>query len=136
MSVDEAATHGSIIYAKDSSILQVVGVPSPPNLIPAIPKYVPCRKGPWKRPSGRYCRVIDFYGPLGVKNAIARAGMDERLDPFYSSAMPYIHRNEILRIIEPREAMENLVASARFHYYISLIEKISRESSVSTETWV
>ena len=133
MSIDETATHGSIIYAKDSSILQVVGIPSPPNLIPVIPKYVPCRKGPWKRPSGPYCRVIDFYGPLGVKSAITRIGMSERLDPLYSSAIPYIYRSEILYVIEPREAMNNLAVSARFHYYTSLIEKISRESSVSIE---
>lgn len=133
MSVTNSVVHGSIVYARDSSILQVVGIPSPPNLLPVIPKYVPCRKGPWERPSGRYCRVVSFYGPQGVRDAIARYGVVEREDPLYGSAMPYIGKSEVLHIIEPREAMEKLLGSARLYPYVSLVEKISRESSISIE---
>lgn len=114
--------HGAIIYVKWGAILQAIGIPTPNGFIAAIPKYVPCsdERAPWRRPSGRYCRVIREYGPLGVKDAWARYrsvwqsgyGEDQQLyDGVYAASMPYIGFDNIIYVIEPRSALRAAISS-------------------------
>ena len=103
--------HGSMVYT-GTLIAQVVGLPSPPGLVPVIPKYLACNKpSPWTRPSGNYCRVIEFYGPQGVDRALAHSGVRARYDPIYRAKMPYIEKDSIIRVITPREALLELISS-------------------------
>jgi hypothetical protein len=130
---EDRVVHGSIVFSRDSSIFQAVGIPSPPGFIPVIPKYTPCRGGLWRRPGGSYCRVLRSYGPRGVSEALERSGFRERFDALYNSAIPYVAEDDVLLVIEPREALEALAASGRFHEYVGIIERIGRASSISVK---
>jgi len=97
--------HGSIIYYNDL-ILQVLGLPSPPGLLPVMPKYRACRaRSPWRRPSGPYCRIAREYGPGGLEDTLTLSGLQERYDPLYKSPMPYIPLMQVQAAITPGEAM-------------------------------
>lgn len=122
ISMGEWNPHGAIIYVKGGAILQAIGIPTPDGFIAAIPKYVPCsdERTPWRRPSGRYCRVIREYGPLGVKDAWARyrstwhssRGEDYLLyDGVYDAPMPYISLDDVIEVIEPRSALRTAISS-------------------------
>ncbi len=112
MAVDEECrVHGAQLVLADASIAQVLGLPSPPGLIPVIPKYEPCRRPtPWRGRSGGYCRVTRSYGPRGVEAGIAASSLRGRWDPQYSTVMPYVEEHHVYRCLEPRRALAEAVA--------------------------
>ncbi len=105
--------HGSIGVAFNGLHFQVVGLPSPRGLVPIIAKYMPCGVGPWKRPSGRLCRVNPEYGPKGVEAAAVKAGLGLRWDEAYGALVPYLDLAKALIIVDPWEAMAEVARSPR-----------------------
>ncbi|MCX8195491.1 MAG: hypothetical protein N3F67_00170 [Acidilobaceae archaeon] len=99
--------HGSLIFSR-GLVAQVIGIPSPPGMVAAIPKYELCRDSPLKGSVG-FCRLIWSYGPRGVESVIpfARA----RQDGLYGALMPYFPREEAWQIVRPREALLHALSS-------------------------
>ena len=111
MALEACRVHGAQLVLDDASIAQALGLPSPPGLIPVIPKYEPCHRGsPWRGRSGAYCRVTRSYGPWGVEAGIAASGLRVRWDPQYSAMMPYVEEHHVYTCLEPREALVEAVA--------------------------
>ncbi len=113
MALDAACTvHGAQLILSNSTIVQVLGIPAPPGLVPVIPKYRPCRgPSPWRGVSGAYCRITRKYGPLGVEAGIGASGLRERWDPLYGAPMPYVEDAEVSVCVEPRRALLHAIAA-------------------------
>lgn len=108
---DQCRVHGSQLVLVDATIVQVLGLPSPPGLIPVIPKYRPCAgPSPWSGRSGVYCRVTRKYGPLGVEEGIEASGLRVTWDPMYRAYMPYVRDYDVSICLEPQAALEKAVA--------------------------
>ena len=82
-----------------------IGLPSPPGLIPLIPKYVPCRKGPWTSAGASFCRLVSAYGPRGVSEGFERSGIRQAYDPAYGAPMPYVDQEMVLAYASPKDAL-------------------------------
>jgi len=111
----------------DSTIYQVVGVPTPQGYIAVMPKYAPCRgRSLWSSASGPLCRIVKAYGPLGVDAGLAAWGRGLRWDPIYRAPMPYISEEEAVVCVEPRRALEQAVAVGE-HAVVRVLEALEGE---------
>ncbi len=109
-----------------------IGLPSPPGLIPAIPKYVISRKGPWGRGRVRFRRILRKYTRQGIDEAVASAGLTPRIDYLYNTPMPYIEEPSILYRIDPLTALEEIVSHPRGRVSHTLLHFLG-EASTSAE---
>ncbi len=108
---EDCRSHGALLLV-NGMILQAVGVPSPPGLIPVIPKYSLCDSAetPWRLKGSSLCRITKRYGPLGVAEGIRSSGINERLDPVYGAPIPYVERERVQACIPPLRAFAAAVA--------------------------
>lgn len=118
--------HGSLVVDRNWALYVELGLPAPQGFIPVLPKYVPCNRGPWGRPGGKYCRLIESYGPEGVSKALAKASISLRWDPLYHTNMPYLTNNDIVYYVSPREALERLIykGSTLSHKLLSFLDEL------------
>ncbi|WP_062662624.1 hypothetical protein [Aeropyrum camini] len=118
--------HGAMIFDRLSRIHQAVGVPSPPGLIPAIPKYEPCMEdAPWSRAGLRFCRTLEHYTPTGVEDSARRLGLDMRFDGLYNVHMPYVPSENVTLYIHPAEALDQVYRQGPY-WTLKTLHKIAR----------
>ena len=99
--------HGTLLFSR-GMVAQVIGVPSPPGMTTALPKYALCTESPLGR-SVPFCRLIWSYGPEGVTAAIPFA--KARLDGLYGAPMPYFSLEEVEFLLRPPEALHEALSS-------------------------
>jgi len=122
------------VIAADSTIYQVMGLPTPPGFTAVIPKYSPCRgPSPWTAPHGPLCRIVRAYGPLGVEAGLGAWGRSLRWDPLYRAPMPYILSSDITLCLEPRRALEHALASGE--QAVTAVLEVLEAQGVRT-TWL
>ena len=114
---------------------------APPGYILALPKYLlvsgeECKSGIWRRGSICLTRIIDDYGPKGLENSIKKAGIKLRYDARYGAPMPYIPLDEILELVHPRQAVQNIIMSPKSEASLDAIAVIRslRDYGVSTDS--
>lgn len=114
--------HGSLVVTREGLLGLVIGIPRPQDLLPIIPKYVPCRESPWSRRGLAFCRVLEAYGPLGVESVISRLGFKEYLDGVYNSLIPYVRSSDVIEVIKPRDALSRILSSPGNELHYKLLE--------------
>ena len=103
------AGHGSVVALRDWTLGVEVGLPSPPGVIPVMPKYVPCRGGPWASAGASFCRIISVYGPRGLSESLERLGLRQTYDPAYGAPMPYVSQEQVVAYVSPRGALARVL---------------------------
>lgn len=96
---------------KEGTIVQILGIPAPPGLVAAMPRYTICRDSMWRRAGGSFCRLSETHGPAGLERAISLSGMSQRADPLYGSPLPYYEISDLILVIDPREAIRRAISS-------------------------
>ncbi len=124
----ERLEHGSIVYGHDGWISFTIGIPAPRGYITAVPKYKPCNDEAWRRPSGRYCRVLRTYGPQGIGEVMAYARLV--YDPVYNTLMPYMLAEKILIVRNPWEALYEAISTGSWPPLIEVLDRL-REAGFS-----
>ena len=114
--------HGSIVYDRSGWISFVVGLPAPPGHIIAIPKYRPCSDGLWRRPSGRYCRVLREYGPRGISEVMVYARLV--YDPLYNTLMPYTRDDNIVITESPWESLHKVAKKGSWPPLLHVLDRL------------
>ena len=109
-----------------------IGIPSPPGLIPVIPKYVISREGPWGRGRIRFHRILRKYTRQDIDEATANAGLTPRVDPLYNTTIPYIEEPMIFYKIDPLTALDKLISRPRSRVSYTLLHLL-RELSTRAE---
>lgn len=110
--------HNSTIITKDLIIGVEIGIQSPDEFIPIIPKYVACEKSAWKRHNLNFCRILSEYGPYGINEAIKNSNIKMIYDPVYRSPMPYVKKESILIYNNPKSVFkENFLNSSKAFKY-------------------
>lgn len=134
-------THGVQLISYDGIVYQGIGLEAPPGYILALPKYMlvsgeRCGSGIWRRGSICLTRIIDDYGPKGLEDSIKKAGIKLRYDARYGAPMPYIPLDEVLELVHPRQAVQNIIMSPRSeasHDAIAVIRSL-RDYGVSADS--
>lgn len=117
--------HGSMIITSNGRVYQEIGIPSPPGLVPVIPKYIVCGSGSWGRSGVSMCRVLSRYSPRGLMDAADRAGLGLRIDPLYMARIPYIQEASIMERVTPPSALERVAKKPRGRISMMLVEIVS-----------
>lgn len=114
-------------------IVQALGIPAPPGLVAAMPRYEICGNSIWRRAGASFCRLSESHGPLGLEAAISASRMRQREDPIYRSPMPYFHESDLTYVIDPRDATYRAMANPSSAPKIAMIEVVQalRRAGVS-----
>ncbi|MEN2999295.1 MAG: hypothetical protein ABDH61_01790 [Acidilobaceae archaeon] len=99
--------HGTLLFSR-GLVAQVIGVPSPPGMIAAVPKYALCAESPLGG-SVPFCRLIWSYGPRGIASVVSLA--KPRPDGLYGAPMPYFSLEDVELLLRPQEALQRALSS-------------------------